>query len=498
MRTIIFSSLLFLTTGLLAQNVGIGTPTPLDLLDVYSDAGNSFLRVSNGNTNAQSGVRLYTAGGINTDFVLYGSNVGLNVAGISAKNLTRLWASIGPLMLGTGNAQPLYFVTNALPRMTISDIGNIGIGVNPFTYRLAVEATTDGAIYAKTTAVAAPGQFINSISGRISNNSLSGAGITGYAENSGGGTTGISPGMYGVAGSSLEVGYGVAGFGNSGSGGLLGEVLAGTGKALRTIGAVQMTGLGEAPNRVLTTDAFGNASWQTSQLLAHTHYGEVWNGAAEAGLSITTSLPTGRAIRVTASSATGSTYGVLAENVSPSGYGVYAVNRSNGNWHPGVGNTGVAGLAGNGIGIMGASVTGTSIYGLKDNFGAAVGSVAIFENKKTGNTSAVVVAKAVNGQSALELNNGYLKVAGTNKTAFTITANAANSSGHILRLSYLDPQPSDIVFVTHNFNPGGVAVGAYHNQAVGVFWNGLTWAVYNENTTIPIINISFNVMIIKQ
>jgi len=42
MRTIILSSLLFLTTGLLAQNVGIGTLPPLDLLNVIRMQGIHF------------------------------------------------------------------------------------------------------------------------------------------------------------------------------------------------------------------------------------------------------------------------------------------------------------------------------------------------------------------------------------------------------------------------------------------------------------------------
>ena len=97
----------------------------------------------------------------------------------------------------------------------------------------------------------------------------------------------------------------------------------------------------------------------------------------------------------------------------------------------------------------------------------------------------------------LELNNGFVKVSGANKTAFTVTATAGNSSGYILNLSYADQAQTDILIVAHNFNPPGIAA-SYHNYNVGVYWNGSNWTIYNENATTPILGVSFNVLVIKQ
>ena len=116
-------------------------------------------------------------------------------------------------------------------------------------------------------------------------------------------------------------------------------------------------------------------------------------------------------------------------------------------------------------------------------------------------TGAGVIAQAIAGQTALELNNGFIKVSGTavNRTAFTITATAANSSGYILTLDYANQSKSDILIVTHNYNPPGITE-AYYNYNVGVYWDGGTakWHIYNENTVSPILGISFNVLVIKQ
>lgn len=97
----------------------------------------------------------------------------------------------------------------------------------------------------------------------------------------------------------------------------------------------------------------------------------------------------------------------------------------------------------------------------------------------------------------LEIRDGFMKVSGASKTAFTITATGGNSSGHILNLSYANQASTDILIVTHNYNPSG-GPSAYHNYNVGVYWNGGNWTIYNENTSIPILGISFNVLVIKQ
>lgn len=105
--------------------------------------------------------------------------------------------------------------------------------------------------------------------------------------------------------------------------------------------------------------------------------------------------------------------------------------------------------------------------------------------------------RGVGSQPVLHLNEGFLKVSGTNKTAFTITGTGGNTSGHMLILNYANQSPTDILLVTHNYNPGGLG-GSYHNNPVGVYWNGSAWAIYSEDTTTPMLGKSFNVMVVKQ
>ncbi len=110
-----------------------------------------------------------------------------------------------------------------------------------------------------------------------------------------------------------------------------------------------------------------------------------------------------------------------------------------------------------------------------------------------------IIAQHASGLTALEVNNGFIKATGTtnNKTAFTITATAINSSGYILNLSYANQNASDILIVTHNYNPPG-APTTYLTVPFSVYWDGSSWAIYLDDKLTPIIKQSFNVLVIKQ
>jgi hypothetical protein len=103
--------------------------------------------------------------------------------------------------------------------------------------------------------------------------------------------------------------------------------------------------------------------------------------------------------------------------------------------------------------------------------------------------------------SSLVLNNGFIKVSGTNKMAFVHTATAGNSSGHITSLSYANQDATDLIFVTHNYSPPGGSP-QYLNSPFGVYYSGGIWRIYNEDVATPMftasIGKSFNVMVIKQ
>lgn len=180
------------------------------------------------------------------------------------------------------------------------------------------------------------------------------------------------------------------------------------------------------------------------------------------------------------------------------GSGIYGISSA-----PRTGAQGYAGVSGynqsnltDRFGVIGSSLgtTSGSIYS------AGVGGYGDYGvlGFSGSNTGAGIIAQHAAGKTALEINNGFIKATGAadNKTAFTITATAANSTAHILRLSYVNQAQTDILIVTHSFNPPGAA-SMYLNAPYSVYWNGTTWTIYLDNLT-SILNQSFNVLVIKQ
>ncbi|MCU0387890.1 MAG: hypothetical protein MUE71_04730 [Chitinophagaceae bacterium] len=399
--------------------------------------------------------------------------------------------------------------------------GQVGINTANPLYRLHVEGANRPGIFVRTNNnltdsgailaildVPTPAQPY-SAAVRAENKSTTFNGVGVYGVHNGGGW-----GVYGLAKEAGDAGYGagvngriIGGTGGSGvrgenynSGGAGGVFLDGAAngnsRALKTQGSLQFTGINEGAGKVLTSDGSGVATWQT---LAgtHNHFGETWTGSVSNGLRIENNQVTSSGLIVLNNAGSGQSHGIQGQSNSNNGIGIIGANTNGGLSHVLQTNAGINGIAGNGTGVYAASVSGVSLFAHKFNSLSAAGTVAKFQNEKIGNTSPVVLIQGVSAQPALELNNGFLKVSGTDKTAFTVTATASNSSGHVLDLSYANPERNDIVIVTHNYNPLG-APAQYHDQAVGVYWNGSTWSIYNENTTIPILNRSFNVLIIRQ
>ena len=98
---------------------------------------------------------------------------------------------------------------------------------------------------------------------------------------------------------------------------------------------------------------------------------------------------------------------------------------------------------------------------------------------------------------------GGLKFTGaginTGTAAFVQLSSAANNSGNqtIINNPLCNNNSNAILVVTHNFNPGGAPVASIHNHAVGVFYSGGQWRIYNEDQSNMATNIAFNVLVIK-
>ena len=77
---------------------------------------------------------------------------------------------------------------------------------------------------------------------------------------------------------------------------------------------------------------------------------------------------------------------------------------------------------------------------------------------------------------------------------FVHKATAANTSGHITTINnpYANNNPDAILIVTPNWNPSGIG-GTYNNHAIGVWYNGSRWTIYNEDGAAMPANAAFNV-----
>ncbi len=506
----ILSFFLFIVTISFAQNVGIGTTVPQTLLHVNSISGNSIIRSETNIAAAQAGLELKT-GANPFDFLelrkwISGSTG--TVAGISLNGLSTITTGNNTnagLLIGTKPAQPIYFTTNTIERMRIDEAGNIGIGTVPVSTNKLSVVTADGntAIEAKNNRILPPGSgYISSIMGLVSNNSLNGAGVVGQATTALGSTSQIVPGMYGVIGTAIEQGYGIGAFGVGGAGGIYAKVILGSGIALRTFGPLLLEGIGAAPGSVLTSDAVGNATWQ-SLAGSHNHFGEYWTGNSNfSGLTVKNTSPLTGGIGIFGISE-GPGFGIEGLSTNDLGIGIVGSVSHGEPGYPSIEtNSGVAANNTTGNGLYATSYTGYAIKAHKQNSSSPVtGPVVLFLNAKTTNTSPVlVIQNAASNPTALELNNGYIKVSGTNKMAFVHTTNAGNITSNTSTLSYPNAAATDMLFVTHNYSP----VNTYFNYNYGVYWTGAAWAIFIEKNSIldpsiPMsVNINFNVMVIKQ
>jgi hypothetical protein len=152
--------------------------------------------------------------------------------------------------------------------------GNFSITNNANTSNaLAASTSGDGsAVFGTTSSTAAsisavkgvissttPGGFSAAVKGENNGTGGLGIGVWGTQAGGGWGVYGTSPSGIGVNGNG-GTGIGVSGGASSGTGGRFTTT---SGLALHTSGAVRHEGIGEGVGKVLTSDAAGNATWQT-------------------------------------------------------------------------------------------------------------------------------------------------------------------------------------------------------------------------------------------
>ena len=189
---------------------------------------------------------------------------------------------------------------------------------------------------------------------------------------------------------------------------------------------------------------------------------------------------------------------IYSENGSTNnGSGVYGTTGA-----PRTGSAGFAGVTGTNVstgtdmfGVVGLS-SGSSAAGVPSAGVGGYGSYGVLGYSGDVNGAGVMAQSAASGGNALELNNGYIKVSGTNKAVFVHTATAANTTNHTTALTYTNQAATDMLIVTQNWNPGGVG-GTYNANPVGVYWNGSGWLIFNENFVNMPLGSAYNVMVVK-
>jgi hypothetical protein len=81
---------------------------------------------------------------------------------------------------------------------------------------------------------------------------------------------------------------------------------------------------------------------------------------------------------------------------------------------------------------------------------------------------------------------------------FLHVATASNTEGHITTIDHpaTNNNPNALVFVTPNWNPGGIEDGTYNDHAVGVWYSGDKWTIYNQDFAPMPSGAAFNVLVI--
>mgnify|MGYP000134401217 CR=1 FL=1 len=83
-------------------------------------------------------------------------------------------------------------------------------------------------------------------------------------------------------------------------------------------------------------------------------------------------------------------------------------------------------------------------------------------------------------------------------TSFVHVADSSNSFINWTVISHpeLGGDPDAVLLVTQNRNPGGVG-GIYNDNAIGVWYDGSNWAIFNQDTVTPIPDgAAFNIRVI--
>ena len=189
-------------------------------------------------------------------------------------------------------------------------------------------------------------------------------------------------------------------------------------------------------------------------------------------------------------------YGVVGECRNPSlGGGVLGISNAP---SPGIFEGGVYGTnfsaAAEAYGVVGftSSVDGAGVVGKTSNASTGVLGYSV-------NASGPAIKAQCIGTSgtAIELNNGAIKVSGTERAVFQHITNGANIVGNltIIPASTFANSATDMLVVTSVYDASNPV---YITFAFQTYWNGANWCIINPTGGAMPINAKFNVLVVKQ
>ncbi len=163
-----------------------------------------------------------------------------------------------------------------------------------------------------------------------------------------------------------------------------------------------------------------------------------------------------------------------------------------------------AAASGNGIVVNMDATTGVGVFASLDAGSGNTSSIQGYNTSPAGTAGSFLTGSATGtalegvgagaGSTALKIENGGIKVAGSVRPAFEFTANAGNISGHTAAIDHplTNNNPNAILLVTPLWE------GVYNNHPIGVYYTSDGWRIFNQDFVAMPVNAKFNVLVIDQ
>jgi hypothetical protein len=325
---------------------------------------------------------------------------------------------------------------------------------------------------------ATPGNGSAAVRGENKGTSSPGIGVYGSQAGSGYGVYGSTPDGVGVNGTATNNGTGVVGQSTNGRAGVFS--ISGSSNSSDVLD-VSTSGTGKAADLSIsnTSNSATVLSSATSGTGISGNFGNTNTGNTN---------PTLQAINASTNSNAIAVYGEITSSTSGQNNIAAAIRGAHLGTN-GIGSGVWGSHGGGGDGVYGSTATGHGVEGSCSGNGVAL--YGRFAGSSASGT-------------ALQIDNGYIKVSGGTKTAYVHATNVNNCVANRTFLNYPGMAASDIVIAIHSLTANAfkkIIAGIQEGISYGVWWNvvNLRWEIYLEDqiTNMP-VGETFNVLVIKQ